>query len=90
MQRWLVYLTHRSADNTIKWAVLMRLRGKNLIREEILVQEVKIKMAKNLLRQKIFSTLCSSAKNHKIVVREGQTIASNKETTNLSNKMKQN
>ena len=90
MQQWPVCLIHRSVDSTIKWEVLMHLRGKNPIQEEILVKEVKISKAKILLHQKIFSTLCSSAKNRKIVVKEGRTIASNKETTNLSNKMKQN
>ena len=89
MLQWLVYLIHRSVDSTIKWAVLMRLRGKNLIQEEILDQEVKISTAKNSPHQKIFSILCSSDKSHKIV-KEGQTIASSKESTNLNNKMKQN
>ena len=90
MPQWPVYLIHRSVDNTIKWVVLMRLKRKNLIQEEIVVKEVKISTDKILHRQKISSTSCSSDKNHKIVVKEGRTIASNKEIISLRNKMKLN
>ena len=68
----------------------MRLRGKNPIQEGILVKEVKISMAKILLHQRIFSTSCSLAKSHKIAVKEGRTIASSRDITNIMNKMKQN